>query len=105
MKVHFCPLDSDCRRTGAPPRLHVFTARHTFTLALTPNARWTKAADNQGNRPFTTHWIELRKNSDIYLPLSRREAEELAALLRGDELMISKMRLMIARRLEGELDD
>lgn len=23
--VHFCPLDADCRKYGAPKRLHVFT--------------------------------------------------------------------------------
>ncbi len=42
MRIHFCPLDADCRTHGAPWRVYVFTRRWNWIVALRPSGRAQK---------------------------------------------------------------
>lgn len=42
MKIHFCPFDKDCRRSHAPARIHIFTRRWAYMMALSRDAKMQK---------------------------------------------------------------
>lgn len=57
--LHFCPLDRDCRTSGAPARLHISFGQSHIGIALTPAARFVGLGGND------LYWVTVsnRQNS------------------------------------------
>lgn len=59
--LHFCPLDKECRRTipGGPPwRIVLNTPWGHLGIALTPDNRYSRLADDGS---FRSTWIHFRR--------------------------------------------
>lgn len=59
--IHFCPLDRECRKYGAPVRLHVGVGKYHLGIAFTPGSRFgvaTKQPDGSWGPPYTARWLD-----------------------------------------------
>ena len=57
MRIHACFLDKDCRRWGAPKRLHIFTKRWNIGIAFTPGDRFAHRPDKR------SQWVSVSKKA------------------------------------------
>lgn len=63
MKVHCCLLDKDCRKYGAPARIHLITEKRNIGIALRPSDRFMERRKNAPNfvsydpKHYKAKWI------------------------------------------------
>jgi hypothetical protein len=68
VKIHFCPLVSECRRNGAPARLTVSTKRWHLGIACAPNGRYVRmprqySGDMPPRSTWERAWIDFKRKS------------------------------------------
>ena len=69
MKVHFCPLDRECREFDPPWRLHINTDRWHFAVAVRPRSKFAYI-----DRP--DRWVMFQRWPEGYMKDIRTRARE-----------------------------